>query len=165
MRSRSSIARRVLGAALLAVAVGVLDAAGPGVRAVRADPPAVLDALFDGVRHNESLADLIGKIELAPGEEFRVDEIDRDEHTSHHLVAIRDAEIPHRHDHHDLWVVMLRGHGTMLLGTEVRPVGEGSILYVPRGTLHAFNNSSGTPAVAYAVYSPAFDGKDRVVAD
>jgi mannose-6-phosphate isomerase-like protein (cupin superfamily) len=165
MRIRPSIGKLVQGAALLAIGIGVLDGAAPLVRAARADPPAVLDALFDGERRNEPLSDLAGKIELAPGEEYRVDEIDRDEHTSHHLVAIRNAEVPHRHDVHDLWVVVLRGHGTMLLGTEVHPVGEGSILYVPRGTLHAFNNTSRAPAVAYAVYSPAFDGKDRVVAE
>jgi mannose-6-phosphate isomerase-like protein (cupin superfamily) len=135
------------------------------VRPAQADPPAVLDALFGGERINQPLSKLAGQIELAPGEEFRIDEIERDQNTSHHLVAIRDAEVPHRHDRHDLWVVLLRGHGAMLIGTDVRPVGEGSILYVPRGTLHAFNNASGAPAIAYAVYAPAFDGKDRVVAE
>jgi mannose-6-phosphate isomerase-like protein (cupin superfamily) len=152
-------------AGIAAISVAVLGVEGPGVRPARADPPAVLDALFGGERRNVTLSDLVGQIELAPGEEFRVDEIDRDENTSHHLVAIRDKEIPHRHDRHDLWVVLLRGHGTMLIGTDVRSVGEGSILYVPRGTLHAFNNANGAPAIAYAVYSPAFDGKDRVVAE
>lgn len=148
------------GAALVAAAAGVLAASGAG-----AGSPAVLDGLFDGEHRYESLSELAGKIKLAPDEEFRVDEIARDAHTSHHLVAIRHAEVPHRHDQHDLWVVLLRGHGTMLIGTEVRPVGEGSILYVPRGTLHAFNNAGSAPAVAYAVYSPAFDGKDRVVGE
>jgi mannose-6-phosphate isomerase-like protein (cupin superfamily) len=33
---------------------------------------------------------------------------------------------------------------------------------VPRGTPHAFANESGEPALAYAVYVPAFDGQDRV---
>ena len=50
----------------------------------------------------------------------------------------------------------------MRLGNEERPVGEGSILYVPRGTVHAFRNAAEQPAVAYAVYAPAFDGQDRV---
>ena len=58
--------------------------------------------------------------------------------------------------------VVLRGHGRMRLGAEQRPVGEGSILYVPRGAVHAFHNDSPEPAVAYAVYVPAFDGRDRV---
>jgi mannose-6-phosphate isomerase-like protein (cupin superfamily) len=41
-------------------------------------------------------------------------------------------------------------------------VGEGSILYVPRGAVHAFRNDAPEPAIAYAVYLPAFDGQDRV---
>jgi mannose-6-phosphate isomerase-like protein (cupin superfamily) len=41
-------------------------------------------------------------------------------------------------------------------------VGEGSILYVPRGSVHAFRNQASEPAVAYALYAPAFDGRDRV---
>jgi mannose-6-phosphate isomerase-like protein (cupin superfamily) len=57
---------------------------------------------------------------------------------------------------------MLRGHGAMRLGADERAVGEGSILYVPRGTPHAFRNASPDPAAAYAVYAPAFDGTDRV---
>jgi hypothetical protein len=28
--------------------------------------------------------------------------------------------------------------------------------------VHAFANQSGAPAVAYVVYTPPFDGKDRV---
>jgi mannose-6-phosphate isomerase-like protein (cupin superfamily) len=88
-------------------------------------------------------------------------EVGRDDRTSHHVVAIRDREQPHRHERHDLFVVILRGHGTMLLGDQERPVGQNSILYVPRGTTHAFHNTSGEPAIAYAVYAPAFDGRDR----
>jgi mannose-6-phosphate isomerase-like protein (cupin superfamily) len=123
-------------------------------------PPAVLDALFPDGRHTRALAELAAE-PLPPDEGFRVTELGRDAHTSHHLVWIRDREVPHRHDRHDLVVVMLRGHGAMRLGAEERPVGEGSILYVPRGTPHAFRNLTGAPALAYAVYSPAFDGADR----
>jgi len=127
-----------------------------------AAPPAVLDALFPAGRRTESLTAIANAETLAPGESFRLREIGRDAHTSHHVVWIRDRETPHRHDGHDLWVVMLRGHGTMRLGDEERPVGEGSVLYVPRGTVHAFRNLSGGVAAAYAVYAPPFDGRDRV---
>ena len=129
------------------------------------EPPAVVDALLPGGRHTEALERLAASQQLAPGEDFRVVGVGRDSHTSHHLVWIRDREVPHRHDRHDLVVVMLRGHGGMLLGEEERIVGPGSILYVPRGTSHAFRNTSGEPAVAYAIYTPAFDGQDRVLLD
>jgi mannose-6-phosphate isomerase-like protein (cupin superfamily) len=125
-------------------------------------PPAVLDALLPNGRETLPLAALAERIRLAPDEDFRVAEVGRDTGSSHHLVAIRRAEVPHRHERHDLLVVMLRGHGRMRLGAEERPVGEGSILYVPRGAVHAFRNDAPEPAIAYAVYLPAFDGRDRV---
>lgn len=144
------------------VFAALLFAAAPAV----ADPtPAVLDALFPEGRRTEPISELIEKRPLPAGEEFRILELGRDPHASHHLVWIRDREIPHRHDRHDLFVVIVRGHGGMRLGDEERLLGEGSILYVPRGTVHTFRNASELPAVAYAVYSPAFDGRDRVAVE
>jgi mannose-6-phosphate isomerase-like protein (cupin superfamily) len=145
----------LLGAALGSIAFGC-------AQRPPAPTTAVLDALFPESRRTESLAALTDSESLASGEAFRLREIGRDANTSHHLVWIRDREQPHRHDRHDLLVVMLRGHGFMRLGDEEREVGEGSILYVPRGTPHAFRNTAGEVAVAYAVYAPAFDGTVRV---
>ena len=136
-----------------------------GAEAALAEPAAVLDALLDGNRTTLDLDELAARVPLEDGEAFRVVEIGRDAHTSHHAVAIRHAETPHRHVRYDLFVVMLRGHGTMRQGGETRPVGVGSVLYVPRDTVHAFTNESDEPAIAYAVYAPAFDGKDRVEVD
>ena len=112
-----------------------------------------------------SLDTLASRVELAPDSDFRAVLLGQDEHHSHHLVAIRSAEQPHRHDEHDLVVVMLEGHGEMLIGQETRPVGPGSILSIPRATVHAFSNQSPEPAIAYAIYTPPFDGKDRVAAE
>lgn len=128
------------------------------------DAPPVVDALLAGGRLTQPLAALIERAELPDGQMFKIVEVGRDAASSHHVVAIRDRESPHRHDTHDLFVVMLRGHGTMRLGDATRPVGEGSILYVPRATVHAFTNLSAEPAIAYAIYFPPFDGKDRVPA-
>ena len=125
---------------------------------------AVVDGVFPEGRTTEPLDSLLAAIQLGQDEDFRVVELGRDEHSSHHLVFIRDREIPHRHDRHDLFLVVLRGSGGMLQGDEERPVGEGSIIFVPRGGVHAFRNADAEPAVAYAVFSPAFDGGDRVEA-
>ena len=126
--------------------------------------PPVFDGLL-GERVTLPLSDLAAMAPLDPGQDFRVVEIGRDAHTSHHVVAIREREVPHRHDRHDLVVVILRGYGRMRLQDSERSIGEGSVLHVPRGTVHAFTNESDEPAVAYAMYTPAFDGKDRVVVD
>jgi mannose-6-phosphate isomerase-like protein (cupin superfamily) len=147
-------------------AVLLLGLAGSSPRA-QSDPvgTALLDAQFPAGRQTVALESLIESETLDADENFHIVEVGRDEGTSHHLVWIRDRERPHRHDRHDLFVVILRGHGGMRLGDEERPVGEGSILYIPRATVHAFRNASGEPAVAYAVYAPAFDGRDRVPAE
>ncbi len=62
-------------------------------------------------------------------------------------------------------MVIARGYGTLRIGDRTLPVGEGSIVYVPRGTVHAFANQSGAPAVSYVVYSPPYDGVDRIEID
>jgi mannose-6-phosphate isomerase-like protein (cupin superfamily) len=151
-----TIARKFVFITLIGLLVGPL-------LGVEGKPPAVLDALFGEERRIVALEALETRALLGPGENQRVVEIGRDAHTSHHVVSIRDRETPHRHDRHDLTVVLLGGWGTMQIGDEERRVGQGSIIYVPRGTPHAFRNLSDTPAVAYAVYTPPFDGKDRVV--
>jgi len=147
---------------VLRLSVGGLVLAAVALAARTEPAPATLDALFPSGRLTLPLEALAEKYPLAPGKDFQVFEVGRDEHTSQHVVWIVDREVPHRHDTHDLFVVLLRGHGTMRLGDEERPIGERSILYVPRGTPHAFRNESGAPALAYAVYSPPFDGVDRV---
>jgi mannose-6-phosphate isomerase-like protein (cupin superfamily) len=147
------------------VSAAWLHSLGPPARAAQNPPPAVLDALFGEQRMTVALQALETRATLAAGESQRVVEIARDDVSSHHLVAIRDRETPHRHDRHDLLVVVLEGHGAMRLGDEEKPVGQGSILWVPRGTVHAFRNTSDGPAVAYAVYLPPFDGEDRVTVE
>jgi mannose-6-phosphate isomerase-like protein (cupin superfamily) len=129
-----------------------------------AGPPAVVDAGLEP-RLTVPLDELPARARLAADQDFRVVLLGRDAHSSHHIVAIRHGETLHRHDRHDLLVVMVEGHGTLQLGDELRTVGEGSVLYVPRGTRHAFTNASDAPATAYAIYMPAFDGKDRVEAE
>ena len=143
---------------LLAIVAGLGFLAAPP-----AEPtPQTLDALFPSGRLTESIPALLAAHPLEAGKTFQVSELGRDTTSSHHLVWIVDREQPHRHDAHDLFVFMLRGSGTMRIGSETRPIGPGSILYVPRGTPHAFTNLSGAPAASYSVYVPPFDGKDRV---
>jgi len=156
--SQRGARRRAIGTAALALACAAGGAPPPDP-----GPQARLDALFPEGRRTQELEALLERAELAPGEDLRVVDLGRDAHTSHHLVAIRHAETPHRHDRHDLLVVVLRGHGALQIGDERRPLGEGSILYVPRGAVHAFRNAGPEPAVAYVVYTPAFDGEDRIL--
>jgi len=125
-------------------------------------PPAVLDSVTAHARTTTELRALAHRFALEGSAAVRVLELARDADTSQHLVAIRDREELHRHERHAIAVVLLEGHGRMHVAGVEREVGEGSILYVPRGVVHAFINESAAPAVAYVVYSPPYDGRDRV---
>ena len=144
-------------ATLALAALALLSACGPE----RQGPPPALDLLL-GERIAVPLDELPARVALAPDQDFRVVELGRSEHTSHHVGAIRTAEPLHTHDHHDLLAVLVRGQGTQRAGDETRPVGEGSVIFVPRGVAHAFTNTGPEPAIAYLVYAPPFDGSDRV---
>ena len=79
-------------------------------------PAPTVDVLLGSERVRIPLAALAERVTLAPDQEFRVVELGRDADTSHHVAAIRGAEKPHRHDHHDQLVVIARGHGMMRVG-------------------------------------------------
>lgn len=81
---------------------------------------------------------------------------------SAHLIWIKTAERLHIHSKHDATVVMLKGKGTFRYGAQTVSVKEGDVFSVTRGTVHAFTNGSKTPAAAYVVFSPPFDGKDVI---
>lgn len=149
--------RTALGLALALAALAALGACSPAAQG----PPPALDLLL-GERITLPLADLSARVALPPDQDFRVVELGRSEHTSHHVGAIRSAEALHRHDRHDLLAVLVRGHGTERVGDQTRAVGEGSVIFVPRGVAHAFTNAGPEPAITYLVYAPPFDGTDRV---
>jgi mannose-6-phosphate isomerase-like protein (cupin superfamily)/glycosyltransferase involved in cell wall biosynthesis len=155
-------------AAALSLGLAVLGAgcahapAEPTPEPAAGTPAPVFDARLDGARATRELEALAASAALAPDQAIAVRELGRDADASHHLVTIRGAETPHRHDRHAITVVLVRGHGSMLIGTEERPVGPGSILYVPRATRHAFRNRSPEPAVAFVMYVPPLEGADRV---
>jgi mannose-6-phosphate isomerase-like protein (cupin superfamily) len=146
--------------------VGCSHAAGAGAAsAASVSEPAVVDGLFAAGRLTRPLSALIAGATLAEGEGFRIVEVGRDANSSHHIVTLRDREPVHRHDLHDLFVVLLEGSGHMLIGEQERALGGRSVVYVPRGTPHAMRNTSDAPIVGYAVFVPAFDGRDRVLVE
>ena len=143
--------------------VSLIAAAWTAARVLAADaPPPVLDAFFAGERLSVPLAGLAERVPLARDQDFRIEELGRSAHVSQHVAALRGAERPHRHDRHDQLVLVVSGHGTLRIGDETRPVGEGSLLFVPQGVVHAFTNAGPEPSIALIVYSPPFDGKDRI---
>jgi quercetin dioxygenase-like cupin family protein len=81
---------------------------------------------------------------------------------SYHVIQVRTAERPHVHQDHDALVTLLRGKGELHLGDRVLSLRCGDTVSIPRGTPHWFVNGSRHPAVAFATFSPPYDGKDMV---
>ena len=99
---------------------------------------------------------------LPPGQEMAVQELSHGESASSHIVQIRRFEPMHIHKDHDLMAIVLKGKGILTLDGRRLEVSPGSVVSIPRGIPHSFVNRSTEPAVAYAMFTPAFDGKDTV---
>ena len=102
---------------------------------------------------------------LASGENIRVDELERTARASAHVVQIRGRESVHIHVEHDLDVTLRRGRGTLIFGDQRIKLRAGDFFKVPRGVAHAFINDGREPAVAYAEFTPPFDGVDSLTVE
>lgn len=58
------------------------------------------------------------------------------------------------HPHTDQVLVVVQGRGEAMLDHERTPVGPGSLVHVPEGTLHNLVNTGGEDLRLYTVYSP-----------
>ncbi len=93
----------------------------------------------------------------------RIDEIERSAAASVHLVQVRGEVAPNLHERHEELVILHRGEGRLRLGDrEAIAMRAGSFVLVPRGVVHGFKSTGAEPAVALAIFTPPFDGKDRV---
>jgi mannose-6-phosphate isomerase-like protein (cupin superfamily) len=99
---------------------------------------------------------------LKDGENLKITALGQFEGMSHHLVQIRNREVPHLHKSHDLAVFMLRTKGHLMLDGKRIDLRSGDVLTIQRGSVHYFVNEDSRPAVIFAIYAPPFDGKDFV---
>lgn len=122
-----------------------------------------------GARDLVAVSEVVEKDPVPPGAPLKVLPLGRTEAVSYHLVQVRTREQPHLHATHDLTAQILKGHGRMLLisragsslySCSARPMREGDVVAVPRGTIHWFVNEADSPAVALACFAPPFDGRD-----
>jgi mannose-6-phosphate isomerase-like protein (cupin superfamily) len=99
---------------------------------------------------------------LACGENIKITTLGQGQSVSDHVVQIRDREKPHLHKDHDGTVMMIKGHGYLMMENRRIDLSVGDIVYIPRGAVHYFVNTATEPTVAFVVFSPPFDGKDTV---
>jgi mannose-6-phosphate isomerase-like protein (cupin superfamily) len=101
----------------------------------------------------------------ATDKDVQVFDLGRTAWVSHHVAVVRTAESPHYHRFHDLTVTVLSGEGALDLEGRKIPMKAGDVAHVNRGIRHYFRNGGKSPAVAFVVFSPPYDGRDTVTAD
>lgn len=138
---RAAVLLTILMVGVLAGTARAQTSAGPGV--------------FD-------IDSLLSVHQMVKGQNFRTDVIAWDSTSSVHLTQVETAVDMHHHTEHDENVWIVRGAGRLTLGDQKLKVKAGQVVHVPRGTSHAFHNLGSNPAVVISVFSPGFDGKDRV---
>ena len=87
-------------------------------------------------------------------------EVGRHGSASVHHLRIAESLPAHVHREHDEQIVVLGGAGTLLLDDEAHEVAAGSVVVIPRGTVHSLRVTRG-PVEAVSVFSPPFEGEDR----
>lgn len=162
-----SVRKAGAGLALVAlVAAALLAPAGPAARSQEARPLAPGQALVFA-DDEAAIERLVERAKAAPNG-VAVEELGRTEGASVHRIAIVGEVAPHRHLAHDEVVRVVRGAGTFLYGdfgekTVAAEVKAGWTVAIPRGTAHSYRPAKDAgPTVAVLVYTPPFDGKDRV---
>jgi mannose-6-phosphate isomerase-like protein (cupin superfamily) len=80
--------------------------------------------------------------------------------SAHHLRLLQDLK-PQLHHRHDATIVVLAGRGRFTVGLDTVDVEPGTVVLVPRGTVYSVSVGS-EPVEAVAVFTPRFDGTDRV---
>jgi mannose-6-phosphate isomerase-like protein (cupin superfamily) len=105
---------------------------------------------------------LLAENPLRDGEDLKITTLSPMEGMSHHLVQIRTREVPHFHQNHDLTVFMLRANGFLMLEGKRIDLKTNDVMTIRRGAVHYYVNEDSRLAVVFAVYAPAFDGKDFV---
>jgi mannose-6-phosphate isomerase-like protein (cupin superfamily) len=89
----------------------------------------------------------------------------RNEYSSSHLIRIRGKELPHYHDGHNLTVSVLSGKSIVHFRNHEVVLYEGDVINIPKGIYHWAENIDGEASVVLATFSPAFNGKDKRLAD
>jgi len=93
--------------------------------------------------------------------EIAIQHLHRSTDSSTHIIRLKGKEIPHYHDKHDLNVTVLAGKSTIHFKKHKVALAPGDVIFIPKGTYHWAENGGSNASVVFAIFSPAFDGKDK----
>lgn len=99
-------------------------------------------------------------------EVLRVTPLGSDSHASWAVVRVRGTEPLHIHEHSDITVTLLEGHGVLRMGEgdaqTSRNVRAGDVLRIPRMHPHAYENTARGVTAAFVLFEPAARPGDMV---
>ena len=125
-------------------------------------PNSALYLRYDSQLKQAGLEKILAENPLGSQENIKFTTLGQGSTVSHHIVQIRDREIPHVHKDHDLTVVVMRGAGYLILEEKRIDLGEGDVVFIPRNAIHHYVNVSNRASVALVMFSPPYDGKDNI---
>ncbi|HWP30269.1 MAG TPA: cupin domain-containing protein [Fimbriimonadales bacterium] len=101
---------------------------------------------------------------IKPQENSPVRIFTQGEHCTVNVIQAKSQIKSHYHAKHEEVVYVVSGTGTMRLGNRTYTVKSGDLMYIPKNTVHGFTLQS-QECVVVSVFSPTFDGKDRIFVD
>ena len=138
--------RTVLACAALALSMNC--AGGRSSYDVPAMPPFSLQSFHDAPADDGKLITAI--------------EIFRTPHSSGHALRVVADVKPHYHELHEETLVVQSGGGVFDLGGVLHTLREGDVIVIPRKTVHSFSPGGGKPCTVLSIFTPPFDGRDRI---
>ncbi|MFL0802605.1 MAG: cupin domain-containing protein [Agarilytica sp.] len=113
----------------------------------------------------EQQIDSIVWTEVEKQKDFAIRPLYKDVNSSAVVMLMNANEPPHYHDHHDLMATIISGQSAINFKGRKVELKPGDAVFIPKGTYHWAERLNDEPVVVFAVFSPAFDGKDRRMAD
>lgn len=102
------------------------------------------------------------ELEREDFENIRFKTIAQNTFSSHHLVIIKKEEPVHYHERHDLWFLVLKGKGNILLKEKTLKLYPGTSAFVPAGMWHRVKREGIEPLAALVIFTPPFEGEDNI---
>ena len=109
-----------------------------------------------------NIFEVLQKEKIDPGQAFKSTPLLRGPNSSFNLAQLGTVVKSHYHKDRDEVVYLVRGKGLVTIAGKEYEISPGYAYLVPKGTIHRFINLGPDAAVVLSIFSPAFDGKDRI---
>lgn len=97
--------------------------------------------------------------------EIAVKPIFRSPESSAAIIRLKGNERPHYHDQHDLNVSLLSGMSVIHFKDHEVKMLPGDVVFIPKGAYHWAENIAPSASIVFAIFSPAYSGKDKRLED